>query len=400
MTLIDPLRKTRPMHPIPCPCPDADLWILAGQSNMQGYAPFQQTFDPHPRLWSLGADYRWEPAVPPLHHLNVALDPVHRNLMLQGVAAELLDEQARGGRAATPRMAGAGYFFALHLLQTLGDAQSIALLPCAHGGTSLGQWSPDTPGAPGETLYNAMLKRWRASSLPARGLLWYQGESDAAPGLCDTYAERFLAFAARLRRDLAQPDLPILTVQIGRCSQCAMDPYWEKLRAQQLEVIKHDPRIFLTTVIDAALADPIHCDLAAQQSLAARFAAIALREVYGQPGPDSKLWPERLEVIPPSPENIFWRLRLHLHGQFELLTSPGLPAGFRLTTDPPLEPAVDYWRIDLNAEGNPRQIDLWLNHLAEGRRLDLTYGPGSNPLCNVSAGVFPLPAFGPLALEI
>ncbi|MCL5269600.1 MAG: sialate O-acetylesterase, partial [bacterium] len=116
------------------PCPGADLWIMAGQSNMQGCGYLQHPIAPDPRVWSFGMDYQWGPARPPLHDIYCAADPVHRELMLGvGADAQALARRAARGRAGTDPMCGPGVFFARTLLKHLPADRSIALLPFGSG---------------------------------------------------------------------------------------------------------------------------------------------------------------------------------------------------------------------------------------------------------------------------
>ena len=91
----------------------------------------------------------------------------------------------------------------------------MGLIPCAVGGTFLDEWMPDfTPSGqiywPNATnLFDAAVQRTAAAltSAPAgsclKGLVWYQGESDATDeALAETYDTRFVAFLRALRAAL------------------------------------------------------------------------------------------------------------------------------------------------------------------------------------------------------
>jgi len=50
-----------------------------------------------------------------------------------------------------------------------------------------------------------------------RGILWYQGESETGtPESASSHEERFVAAVNAWRKAMGQPDLPVLTVQLGR----------------------------------------------------------------------------------------------------------------------------------------------------------------------------------------
>src|SRR5262245_37654397 len=54
-----------------------DLWVLAGQSNMEGVGDLIDVTLPSPRVSALGMDGRWVQAEEPLHWLVDSPDPVH-----------------------------------------------------------------------------------------------------------------------------------------------------------------------------------------------------------------------------------------------------------------------------------------------------------------------------------
>ena len=52
-----------------------DLWVLAGQSNMEGVGDLIDVTPPHPQVMMLGMDGQWKPAEEPLHWLVDSPDP-------------------------------------------------------------------------------------------------------------------------------------------------------------------------------------------------------------------------------------------------------------------------------------------------------------------------------------
>lgn len=375
------------------PCPDADLWILAGQSNMQGCGPFDQPFPEHPRIWAFGSDYRWAPGVPPLHHLHCAHDPVHDLIMLdRGHDPAELKRLRALGREGAARAVGPGYFFARELLSLIDDARTIALLPVAHGGSSLDEWAPDRPEPAEQTLYGAMLKRLAASGLKPRGVLWYQGESDAQPGLAETYGERFKRWVTRLREDVADADLPILTVQLARVTSWGDEPrHWDRLRREQLQVAREIPGVELTTALDGDLADQIHIDQYAQARLGRRLARQAATLVYGAGEYGRTILPESV-TVDLSP--LRTRAVVRFAGLTGALRSADRPGGFQLTMDAlrPEGPALAY-RVDLNAEG-PGTVAVTGMPEETGIGVGVAYGKGFDPYCNITDEAdMALPAF-------
>ena len=62
-----------------------DLWILAGQSNMEGVGDLVDVETPHPLVHSFQSRERWAPAEEPLHWLGESPRPVHHIIWGQPV---------------------------------------------------------------------------------------------------------------------------------------------------------------------------------------------------------------------------------------------------------------------------------------------------------------------------
>ncbi|MCL1794380.1 MAG: sialate O-acetylesterase, partial [Oscillospiraceae bacterium] len=120
-----------------------DVWILGGQSNMEGVGwltPDDERFSGDPAVRALYMDDSWGPARHPLHNLGIAVDSVHAAL----------------GAGPRPMFnsAGPGLEFALKMKTLTGVPQGV--LCCAHGGTSMEQWSPSLKSKGGSgSLYGA-----------------------------------------------------------------------------------------------------------------------------------------------------------------------------------------------------------------------------------------------------
>ena len=157
---------------------DLQLFLLIGQSNMAGRGVVEaQDKEILPRVFMLNKEMAWVPAVDPLH----------------------FDKPAIAG-------VGLGRTFAKTLLVANRSA-AIGLIPAAFGGTSLDEWKP------GDKLYVDAVKRAQEAmkSGKLRGILWHQGEADAAKEeLMTTYRTRFANLVAHLREDLHAPDVPVV----------------------------------------------------------------------------------------------------------------------------------------------------------------------------------------------
>lgn len=249
-----------------------DVWVLAGQSNMEGCGLLEGFEEPSPNVFSFGMDERWQVATEPLHVLAHSLDPVHNPLSPEERALAL----ARGtdGMAAG---AGLGLSFGKFLSAAL--EQPVSLLPCAHGGTSLDQWSPALRHRGGESLYGSMMRRIEAAGAKVTGLLWYQGESDALGCGSGEYQSKWRAWVHAVRRDLGAPSLPVLWAQLSKVVRPEPWPGWNDVQRVQVEM--DIPFTAVASTIDLPMVDEIHLSTEGLRRLGRRFAKLALPLAYG-----------------------------------------------------------------------------------------------------------------------
>jgi hypothetical protein len=65
------------------PCPiDADIWVLAGQSNMAGAGRMPDTVS-NPNIMMLNMDNRWMIAKNPLHRIFEAVAPAYEKCFIE-----------------------------------------------------------------------------------------------------------------------------------------------------------------------------------------------------------------------------------------------------------------------------------------------------------------------------
>jgi hypothetical protein len=275
-----------------------DVWLIAGQSNASGYGrkPYREapTLGVHV-FRSKGA---WELAAHPLHDATGTDFPASRETYNNGHSPFL--------RFATDLQSRLGY--------------PIGLVPGALGGSPLEAWHPERG-----PLFRNLAAMARAAGGKVKGMLWYQGETDAAPGTAGDYLERFLAAAEGWRRELGQPDLPILTVQIGRYRSerpGEEDREWAEVREAQRQAAHRDGRIAVVPALDLPLDDTIHLGSEGNATLGARLADCALGFVYGQ----ASSWraPDLAEAVPDGPESV--RLRFaHVASRLDSLVPGARP---------------------------------------------------------------------------
>lgn len=155
-------------------------FLMAGQSNMAGRGFLNEVspiYDDHIKMFRNG---RWQ----------TMAEPINCDRPNAGI-----------GLSAS--------FAAAWRLKHPSD--DIGLIPCADGGSSLDDWAIN-----GLLFEHAILQAKLAQkSSKLAGILWHQGENDAAPALANRYEEKFTLIVEAFRRELSDPDLPILIGGLG-----------------------------------------------------------------------------------------------------------------------------------------------------------------------------------------
>ena len=88
---------------------------------------------------------------------------------------------------------------------------TVGIIPCADGGTSLDQWMP------GKVLFDhaVMMTSLALRSSTLAGILWHQGESDCGDDRHPLYQEKCTHILEQLRREVGCPDVPLLLGGLG-----------------------------------------------------------------------------------------------------------------------------------------------------------------------------------------
>ncbi len=362
-----------------------DLWLLAGQSNMEGLGELRDAEQPSIYVHSYGMDEKWSIGAEPLHWLLDSPDPVHH----RGLAGEELVRSRETTRRTRQTGAGLGLPFAKELVARTGVP--IGLIPCAHGGTAMEQWDPAKRELGGASLYGSMYRRFRAVGGKVRGVLWYQGEAETNQSAAALFRERFLSFVARLRSDFGDPKLPFYYVQIGRYVAPAENQYWNAIRELQRQCAGELENAGMVASIDLPLDDPIHVSTVGHKRLGRRLALLVLRDMFGHAEFHAGPQLAGVSVVP-----FRYRCyRLRFSGVNVRLCSQGLPAGFSLRDAQGRDLRLIY-KTELGNDG--QSVDLFLRE-APPPDAQLWYGGGVDPYCNVTDELdMALAAFGPIDL--
>ncbi len=355
-----------------------DLWVLAGQSNMEGVGDLINVETPHPLVHSFQSREEWAVAEEPLHWLGESPRPIHHAIWGMPMPTSPMPRDTDRGKGS-----GLGLTFAKAMVEATNVP--IGLIPSAHGGTSMQQWEPSRKTMGGGSLYGATLERVRANGGKVAGILWYQGESDANLEDAPLYESRMTELIQSFRADFGQPDLPFYFVQLGGWVADPTSNYvhgWNRVRESQRVLSQTLPSVGMVSAIDCGLDDGIHIDTPGLKALGRRLAAVAL----GQPAPALKSVTR---------DDAAHTRRVSFANIQGSLTAPGRPAGFSLRRADGTEAALLYKIIldgsdavlKLNDDPSPAGLHLW-------------YGYGLNPYCNITdTSGASIPAFGPVTVE-
>lgn len=371
-----------------------DVWVLAGQSNMQGCGWLQGTLAPDWRVWSFSSAGHWGMAEEPLHRLWESFTPVHQDFMRPGLLFEdheMTDAQL-ADRENRIRTTGSGLGLSFGVAMADALSKPIGLIPAAHGGTSLDQWSPRLKPMGGRSLYGGMLERIKRAGGNLRGILWYQGESDAT--LIDlglSYARRMDEWIAAVRADTGIADLPFIAAQIGRVVEPAdrqgIWPGWNLVQEALRTLPERVPNTYVTSAIDLPLVDLIHVNTGALIRLGKRMAALALAGQQLGPRVASI---ERIK----SPAGITNAIRVRFEGVTGNWSRVDNIRGFEARIADADQRAL-LFVVNAYVDGDGTDVIVLLNREMEPDTR-LGYGLGNNPACDLAdAADCPLCSFLP-----
>lgn len=356
-----------------------DVWIAAGQSNMEGCGEIQWREKPHAMVRAFYMNDEWAVAEEQITNRWVCVDQVHVDLN-SGVRPQ--QNPVIGNSPAV------SFGQELYRLAKV----PVGLLACAHGGTSMAQWSPELKSQEGKSLYGAMVRRVKKNGGKVAGMIWYQGESDTAPETAAVYTQKMQEFVAAARKDCGNPQMPIIGVQIGRFPNAGDPTGWNSVQDQERRLATVIRNCSFVPAIDLPLDDGIHIGRDGPNRLGRRMAQAAYTMAGGKgalPLPiDVKgvsLQADKArgrESVVVEFENVVGKLVVgkgERVGGFSVLNSDGGPQLF-----------------DVRLEGNKAILRTGLQGL-DAQGATVSYGAGMDPHCNVrdEAGRA-LPVFGPV----
>lgn len=368
-----------------------DVWMLTGQSNMQGIG--RRVNIPHNSNESIRAFYmdgHWDKANHPLHRTGDAMHKVHTEVL----GAEPVNFNIKG--------VGPGLSFAKKMYDLTAVPQGV--IACAHGGTNLcEQWDPKKlPEGADKSLYAAAVDRFEMNGANCKGIFWYQGCSDTHEGQDVKYTDNMIELVESFRKDF-KADLPFVQVQISRTSWASVDDReankrWSSIREQQRTLHEKIENLDTVHTIAYRLSDCIHLCADAQE-VVGKDAAEAMfclinGKLYGCV-PGIKLKSMEIYADEFDPNMSYAVLEYdNVHGK---LLDNGRAMGFDRAWNSDWGEQCGI--SDVFCDGN--RVTIRFDYKKEdiiGQYL--WYGLGKNPPCNITdeAGRS-IPAFGPIKIK-
>lgn len=182
-----------------------------------------------------------------------------------------------------------GYFFGRALADTTLKGVPIGLIDAGRGATRIESWidrgvlakhfnmadmRDSAFGATISSCYNGMV--YPVMPYGIRGVLWYQGESNASRP--NQYVDLFRVMVKDWRKRFGQGELPFLTVQLPGYDQKFDDDYFTDFREAQAKCVKEVPNSYMAVTID--LGEPKDVHPKNKQDVGLRLALIARAKVY------------------------------------------------------------------------------------------------------------------------
>jgi hypothetical protein len=212
------------------------LFLLAGQSNMMGVASVESEDKKSvPRVLFLNKAGEWVPAVDPIHECPGS-----------GVCL--------------------GRTFAIELAKS-DPSITVGLIPCAVGGTDIGNWLDKN-----QKYYSAAVTRTLLAmeSGTLKAILWHQGEGDCyTKELSKSYGDKLEKLVNNFRSDFKLPNLPFI---VGGLNPNLPRPAVKELNAALKDVpdkISKTAYVSIEGLKDTG--DKTHFDAASTRELGERY---------------------------------------------------------------------------------------------------------------------------------
>jgi sialate O-acetylesterase len=254
-----------------------DVWVCSGQSNM--FMPLRDTEGAAEAIAAAQNDA--------LRLFFINPFPIDEEKPKE--PRDFVDGQWQvSGPTTIDGFSAVGYHFGRALQAELQTP--VGLIESCLGGTSAERWTSresmenhpelrDSSEGLKYDLYNGMIAP--LTKFPIRGVIWYQGESNAPRAW--KYRTLLSVLIDTWRTAWGQPELPFLIVQLTGYERRVSEPSesdWADLREAQLYVSQTVPHVGLVVTIDLGDENDIHPRR--KREIGERLALVALAKAYGQ----------------------------------------------------------------------------------------------------------------------
>ena len=225
-----------------------NLWvfILAGQSNMAGRG-FVEPSDTlaDTRILTITKNKQWILAKEPLHFYEPTLTGLD-----------------------------CGLSFGRELIKHIPDSVSIALIPCAVGGSSIQKWLGDSLFRNVQLFSNFKNNLDFANQYGiVKGILWHQGESNATPEFIPEHRQNLEKLISEFRGAAGNDVLPFFIGELASFAIPERQPKWDAINNIIHTLANNDNNVFVIETKDLATkGDRVHFDSKGQRSMGWRFA--------------------------------------------------------------------------------------------------------------------------------
>ncbi len=272
-----------------------DVIYLGGQSNMEGFGYVKELSEEQRKGMNGGF----------IFHAPASLDQTAvggKGSWLPLQPGHGTGFQYENGKAKYSDRFGLEWSFARTILEKRPNRR-LALIKYARNGSSIhrkaagnfGCWDPDFESEVGEqrniNQYDHFLATIRNATTPADidqdgkidtlnpiGILWMQGESDAAytPEIAEAYEQNLKRLMDLVRASLRVDDLPVVIGRISDSKKNDKGKVWaegDRVRQAQSDFVAKDKAARLVTSTDRySYSDPWHYDTAGYLDLGKEFA--------------------------------------------------------------------------------------------------------------------------------
>lgn len=190
---------------------------------------------------------------------------------VRGTWADAVDVIDPAG--ATAGSAGAMQLAFLNRMCELFPDDEIAVVPRSVPGVSIDTFVKSNRN---NTNYGMALERvwWALEDSPEpceiAGVIWWQGEADAATTNANVWANKFSQLISEIRVDLQDLSLPVVFVRLGE-EALSTYTYWGQLRTQQNQMtMKNLKRVDIDDL--PSLSDKVHYPTASYLAIGQRIA--------------------------------------------------------------------------------------------------------------------------------